>query len=35
MNRMQDRVDTARAGLEGWIAGTKNVTLPGRLEPLA
>lgn len=27
MSRMQDRVDTARAGLEAWIGGTKNVTL--------
>src|SRR5947209_1590956 len=24
MNRMQDRVDTARAGLDAWIAGTKD-----------
>lgn len=27
MNRMQDRVDTARAGLEQWVAHTKGVTL--------
>jgi pyruvate/2-oxoglutarate dehydrogenase complex dihydrolipoamide dehydrogenase (E3) component len=27
MARMQDRVDTARAGLEAWVAGTKNLTL--------
>ena len=27
MNRMQDRVDTARAGLETWVSHTKNLTL--------
>jgi pyruvate/2-oxoglutarate dehydrogenase complex dihydrolipoamide dehydrogenase (E3) component len=27
MNRMQDRVDTARAGLEAWVKGQKNITL--------
>jgi pyruvate/2-oxoglutarate dehydrogenase complex dihydrolipoamide dehydrogenase (E3) component len=27
MNRMQDRVDTARSGLEAWVGGTKNLTL--------
>lgn len=27
MERMQLRVDTARAGLESWIAGEKNITL--------
>src|SRR5207302_1705468 len=27
MNRMQDRVDTARAGLHAWVAGQKNITL--------
>ncbi|MEJ6022446.1 mercuric reductase [Ramlibacter sp. PS4R-6] len=27
MSRMQDRVDTARAGLESWIAGTPGITL--------
>jgi pyruvate/2-oxoglutarate dehydrogenase complex dihydrolipoamide dehydrogenase (E3) component len=27
MNRMQDRVDTARAGLEAWVAHTQNLTL--------
>src|SRR3954468_18398340 len=27
MNRMQDRVDTARAGLEAWVGGTKGLTL--------
>jgi pyruvate/2-oxoglutarate dehydrogenase complex dihydrolipoamide dehydrogenase (E3) component len=27
MNRMQDRVETARAGLEAWVRGQKNITL--------
>jgi pyruvate/2-oxoglutarate dehydrogenase complex dihydrolipoamide dehydrogenase (E3) component len=27
MNRMQDRVDTARSGLEAWVGGTKGLTL--------
>jgi pyruvate/2-oxoglutarate dehydrogenase complex dihydrolipoamide dehydrogenase (E3) component len=27
MNRMQDRVDTARAGLESWVGGAKNATV--------
>jgi pyruvate/2-oxoglutarate dehydrogenase complex dihydrolipoamide dehydrogenase (E3) component len=27
MNRMQDRVDTARAGLHAWVAGQPNITL--------
>src|SRR4051812_30053711 len=27
MNRMQDRVDTARAGLDAWVGGTQGVTL--------
>jgi pyruvate/2-oxoglutarate dehydrogenase complex dihydrolipoamide dehydrogenase (E3) component len=27
MNRMQDRVDTARTGLNAWVTGQKNITL--------
>lgn len=27
MNRMQDRVETARAGLQAWVGGQKNITL--------
>jgi pyruvate/2-oxoglutarate dehydrogenase complex dihydrolipoamide dehydrogenase (E3) component len=27
MNRMQDRVETARAGLEAWVGGQPNITL--------
>lgn len=27
MHRMQERVDTARAGLEAWVRGQKNITL--------
>ncbi|HEY8047770.1 MAG TPA: mercuric reductase [Ramlibacter sp.] len=27
MNRMQERVDASRTGLEGWVAHTKNLTL--------
>jgi pyruvate/2-oxoglutarate dehydrogenase complex dihydrolipoamide dehydrogenase (E3) component len=27
MNRMQDRVESARAGLQAWVGGQKNITL--------